>query len=273
MNIRRHFVQLLSTLAANPFPGNLLRGRIYQGPGKKICVPFLNCYGCPAALGACPLGTLQSLVAPPLARLSLYVVGIILLAGSIAGRFVCGWLCPFGFLQDLLGKLKRKKLAIPRQLTFLKFVLLPLVILLPILVLDQNGIGSPYFCRFICPAGTLTAGVPLLLAGTGFRSLLGPVFLGKLFFLVLILTGAVLTYRPFCRVFCPLGAFLGLFNRFSLFRLSTSSSCNDCGRCIKACPAELQLPRQQNSAECIRCLECVRTCPAKAMRFGPENRD
>lgn len=267
MGIRRHLVQLLSALAANPFLGNLFSGRTYRGPGKKVCVPFLNCYGCPAALGACPVGALQSLVAPPLARLSFYVVGVIVLAGAVAGRLMCGWLCPFGFLQDLLGRLKPEKLAIPRPFTALKFIILPLLLLLPILWLDEYGFGSPYFCRLLCPAGTLTAGVPLLLADVSYRSLVGPVFWWKLFFLLFILVAAVLSFRPFCRVFCPLGAFFGLFNRVSLFRLSTAPSCTSCGRCQKACPVELQLPRQQNSAECIRCLECVKACPVKAMRF------
>ncbi|MEW5784646.1 MAG: 4Fe-4S binding protein [Bacillota bacterium] len=267
MLVRRRLVQFLSTLLANAKLGNFLSGQIYRGPLKQVCVPFLNCYGCPAALGACPLGSLQSLAEAPQSRLSFYVWGGMLLAGGLAGRFICGWLCPFGLLQDLLKRGSRIRLRLPKYLPALKFLLLPLVVLLPAVVVDQYGFGSPYFCQFICPAGTLTAGLPLLASGPEFYHLIGPLFWFKLALLFLILAAAVIYYRPFCRVLCPLGAFWGLFNRIAYFRLIAAPSCAACGRCSQTCPVQLTLPGQLNSSECIRCLDCVKACPHGALKF------
>ncbi len=265
---RRRLLQIISALAVNARLGNFLRGKIYQGALKQICVPFLNCYACPGALGACPLGSLQSLAAAPAPKLSFYVLGSMALAGGVAGRLMCGWLCPFGLVQDLLHRTGRLKLLLPKYLPYCKYILLPLVVLLPAFAVDRHGFGSPYFCRFICPAGTLTAGLPLLGAGTEFRHLVEFTFWWKLGLLLVILTAAVFFYRPFCRVLCPLGAFWGLFNRVSFFCLTAAPSCNSCGRCTRACPVRLTLPAQRNSTECIRCLECVKVCPHGALKFS-----
>jgi ferredoxin-type protein NapH len=264
----RRMVQVVSTLAANARLGNFLSGRIYQGLAKKVCVPFLNCYACPAAVGACPLGSLQSLAAAPAARLSLYVLGGMMLAGGLAGRLMCGWLCPFGLLQELLGRIRMAKLPLPRILTVLKFIILPLIVLLPAFAVNQYGFGGPYFCQFICPAGTLTAGLPILSVRPEYNHLIGLIFWFKAGLLTIILLASVVYFRPFCRVLCPLGAFWGIFNRVALFQLNASQDCNSCGQCGQTCPVNLTLPAQRNNPECIRCLECTRACPLSALRFG-----
>jgi ferredoxin-type protein NapH len=268
--LRRHIVQAVTALAVNFKLGNFLTGELYQGKLKYYCVPFLNCYSCPAAVGACPLGSLQSLAAAPVAKLSLYVLGGMIAAGGLAGRLMCGWLCPFGFLQDLLAKLSRVKLFLPRWLIRLKYFALPLVVLLPILLVDAYGFGAPYFCQYICPAGTLTAGIPLMLTGRELWPLAGFVFWWKIALLLAILLAAVFIYRPFCRILCPLGAFWGLFNRVSLFRLTLAGDCSACVRCTQACPVGLSLPEERNSAECIRCMACTGSCPHGALQFKPE---
>lgn len=265
--LRRHLVQAVTALVANFKPGNFLTGEIYQGKLKQYCVPFLNCYSCPAAVGACPLGSLQSLAAAPAARLSLYVLGGMIVAGGLAGRLMCGWLCPFGFLQDFLARISRIKLALPRWLIKLKYLALPLVVLLPVLLVDAYGFGGPYFCQYICPAGTLTAGIPLLLTGRDLWPLVGLVFWWKIFLLLVVLVAAVFIYRPFCRILCPLGAFWGLFNRVALFRLALTGACSACNRCAKACPVGLSLPEERNSAECIRCMACVGSCSHEVLQF------
>ena len=73
-------------------------GKIYQGQTKNVCVPGINCYSCPGAVGACPLGSLQGALGN---RSTLfYVGGTLLLYSILFGRMICGWLCPFGFIQD-----------------------------------------------------------------------------------------------------------------------------------------------------------------------------
>ena len=116
---------------------------------KKFCVPGLNCYSCPGALGSCPIGSLQAVIAGRSFDFSFYVAGFLIMVGAVCGRFVCGWLCPFGLLQDLLHKipvpLKLRKLPGDKWLKYLRYVVLVLfVVLLPLLVVDIVGQGKPW---------------------------------------------------------------------------------------------------------------------------------
>ena len=270
---RRLIVQLTALVLANPFPGNFLNGTLYRGSLKGFCVPFLNCFSCPAAVASCPLGAIQNVLAAPFTRIPFYVVGFMVVVGALAGRWVCGWLCPFGFIQELMGRLSRFKKSIPPWLawtTLTKYLLLILLFILPVIWVDASGYGSPYFCQFICPKGTLSAGIPLILSDPGsYAPLVGTIFWVKIFILGAVLVGSILVNRPFCRLLCPLGAFWGLFNRFSFFRLHLEEvGCNSCGRCEKICPVDLQLPENRNSRECVRCLICRDACPRGALSWG-----
>ncbi len=135
-------------------------------------------------------------------------------------------------------------------------------------LVSAGGIGEPYFCKFLCPAGTLEAGLTLGLLRPELRSLLGFLFLWKAVLLALFLVAMVFIYRPFCRVACPLGAFYGLFNCFSLWRLEVAAGCDHCGRCRHSCPLGIQVDVAPNSAECIRCLACRDACPRGLLSFG-----
>ena len=84
-----------------------LQGKLYQGGGKAVCVPGLNCYSCPGAAGACPIGAFQAVVGSSKFRFSYYITGILILLGVLLGRFICGFLCPFGWFQELLHKIPR----------------------------------------------------------------------------------------------------------------------------------------------------------------------
>ena len=101
----RGFIQAAATLITNIHLPNFAKGGIYQGAGKTVCVPGLNCYSCPAASGACPIGSFQSVVGSSKFNFSYYVTGTLILLGVLLGRFVCGFLCPFGWLQELLHKI------------------------------------------------------------------------------------------------------------------------------------------------------------------------
>lgn len=268
--MRRRLVQVVAALVSNAYLPGFLRGRIYQGEWKRVCVPFLNCYSCPGALGACPVGAMQSLTVSS-RSLSLYVSGLIVACGALVGRLVCGWLCPFGLLQELMAKLHRGKILIPRPLLKIKYVVLLLTVLLPLVWLSPvTGVSAPYFCMYLCPAGTLEAGLPLVLLNPSLRPLAGALFLWKVSLLLVILVAMIFVWRPFCRLLCPLGAFYGLCNRVSFYRLQINrADCNSCGKCGQDCPAKLPVWENPQSAECIRCLQCIKSCHRKAISWGP----
>jgi ferredoxin-type protein NapH len=268
--MKRRLVQVISAFASNAYLPGFLNGSIYQGAWKRACVPFLNCYSCPGALVACPVGAMQSLAVSS-QSLSLYVGGIVLACGALVGRLVCGWLCPFGLLQELVAKLHRVKIIIPGPLLKIKYVVLLLTLLLPLLWINPvTGLSAPYFCMYICPAGTLEAGLPLVLMNPSLRPLVGTLFLWKVGLLLVLLVTMVFVWRPFCRMLCPLGAFYGLCNRVSLYQLQINrADCNNCGKCGQACPVGLPVREDPRSTECIRCLQCIGACHRKAISWGP----
>lgn len=274
--LRRHLrtaVQVAFAALTNGYAAGFLQGKIYRGAAKAVCVPGLNCYSCPGALGSCPIGALQAVLGSRSYRICLYVVGFLFLFGAALGRFVCGWLCPFGLVQDLLHKIplpkgwKRKKLPGDRGLRLLKYgILVGFVLLLPSLVVDVTGQGMPWFCEYICPSGTLMGGVPLLLTNPPLRAAAGGLFAWKAVLLAALLLLSVAVYRPFCRYLCPLGAVYGLFNPIALHRFAVEEhKCVRCGKCQSACKLDIAAYKTPNSRECIRCGECLRACPTGAL--------
>jgi len=254
----RQLLQLLSTVLVNSYIGTFYVKAININPLKGICVPFLNCYACPTALFSCPIGTLQHFMA--IRAIPVYLLGFIAMIGITTGRMACGWLCPFGFLQDLMYKIKSPKFKIPVIYSYLKYaVLVFLVLIIP------YQTGELWFSK-LCPAGTLTAGIPWALWNptnpTTGRPVLpdGP---GLIFYLSLIilfgfLIWFVVSKRPFCRTACPMGALLSLFNRYSMVRLEVAPQCDGCNTCQANCPVDLDVYVDANSMECIRCLECTK---------------
>lgn len=233
----RKLVQAGWGLLSNGYVKGFLPGgpSIYTGPLKRFCVPGMNCYSCPGALGACPIGALQSALTARRRRFPLYVLGWLAAIGLLVGRFVCGWLCLFGLVQELLYKIPTPKLRIPdkidRPLRYLKYgVLALLVVGLPLLWRSEYGAGIPFFCEYLCPVGTLEGGVPLVLLNDVLRPALGWLFRWKLLILIVCILSSIFIYRPFCKYLCPLGAFYALFQRVSLIRMRVdASACVNCG--------------------------------------------
>ena len=129
----RGWIQATAALLTNIHLPNFLQGKLYQGGGKAVCVPGLNCYSCPGAAGACPIGAFQAVVGSSKFRFSYYITGILILLGVLLGRFICGFLCPFGWFQELLHKIPSPKLSTKRlkPLRYVKYaVLLIMVVLL-----------------------------------------------------------------------------------------------------------------------------------------------
>lgn len=267
----RGFIQAVATLITNIHLPNFAKGGIYQGAEKTVCVPGLNCYSCPAAAGACPIGAFQSVVGSSKFSFSYYVTGTLILLGVLLGRFVCGFLCPFGWLQELLHKIPCKKLSTKRlkPLTYIKYgVLLLAVVLLPVLVVNDVGMGDPFFCKYICPQGVLEGAIPLAAVNAGIRSALGQLFTWKLFVLIAVVVLSVLFYRPFCKWICPLGAFYAWFNRISLLQLQVDQNkCISCGKCGRVCKMDVAVPQTPNHNECIRCGACITACPTQAIHY------
>lgn len=270
----RHRVQILWAFLSNSYLAGFAKGKIYQGKLKNLCVPGLNCYSCPGALGSCPVGAMQAVVGSWNFKLTFYVAGFLMFIGALTGRFVCGWLCPFGLIQDLLHKIPfQKNIGIfpgDRFLRKLKYVIfLVFVILMPMFIVDLLGQGAPYFCKLICPAGTLEGGLPLVLLNKGMRGAIGWLYAWKNVLLVVILVLSVIIYRPFCKYICPLGAVYSLFQPISVFRYRVDQElCTHCGACAKACKMQVDPVKSPNHPECIRCGQCKKVCPTGALDYN-----
>ena len=268
MDKRRFSIQAVFALLHNANLKGFLTGKIYQGAGKNICVPGLNCYSCPGAVGACPIGSLQGFLSGLKFRFPYYVLGFLIFFGALLGRAVCGFLCPFGFFQELLHKIpfpiKKNSFAGDRQLRWVKYA----VLLLMVVILPLCFALTPFFCKYLCPAGTLS-GILLAVHDSMLRAQLGGIFLWKAFVLAAVIVGCLIVFRPFCKYLCPLGAIYGFFNRIALYRMDLDADrCVSCGKCKKVCPMGVDPVRECNSAECIRCGDCVRNCPVNAIHMG-----
>jgi len=260
----RKLVQVICAVLYNCNITGFAKGSIYKGNTKGICVPGLNCYSCPGAVGACPLGSLQSALVSSKYKLPYYVLGILIIFGLLLGRVICGFLCPFGLLQEILYKIptpKLKKSSVTRRLSYLKYIFLAVfVVIIPL------TLAMPGFCKFICPAGTLEGGIPLVAMNESLRAMIGWLFSWKTIVLAAVIVGVVLVYRGFCRFICPLGAIYGFFNRVSLFGIKLDEhKCIGCGKCVHECRMDV---KQVGDHECINCGDCMEKCPAKAIGFG-----
>ena len=229
----RTWIQASAVFLSNLFLLNLPEGRIYQGNLKKFCVPGLNCYSCPAASGACPVGALQAVSGSSKFTISFYVTGFLMMLGVLFGRFVCGFLCPFGWFQELLHKIPSRKFSTKKMkpLRYLKYAV-------------------------------------LLIANSSIRAALGSLFTWKACILAAVIVSSVLFYRPFCKWLCPLGAFYALFNRISLLNMQVDKdTCISCRKCADVCGMDVDITKTSGHSECIRCGVCIKNCPVDAISF------
>lgn len=274
--IKKHLrllVQALFTIITNGYIKGFTDGKIYQGKLKSVCVPGLNCYSCPGAFGSCPLGSLQASLAQKNLHIPFFVTGFLFFTGALLGRFVCGWLCPFGLVQDLLYKIplfnKKKHFPYHRILKNIKYAaLLFFVLIFSMFWKGDYGVGVPWFCKYICPSGTLLGALPLMAVNEGLRAAAGALFQWKVLVLLAVVILSIKVFRPFCQYICPLGAIYGFFNSISLVHLEVSEeSCISCGKCQKECPVDIKTYETPNSSACIRCGKCVQSCPTEAIAW------
>ncbi len=255
--IRRRTVQLVSLFALHASWGPEL---------KWFCNPVLTCHSCALSWFACPIGVLVHFsgyhIFPWVA------LGTMLLFGALIGRMLCGWMCPFGLLMDLLHKIPSPKFELPRWTAYTKYLVLGLMVFLLPFLLGESTMWS--FCRF-CPASAIEVTIPGLVQG-GVGSIDGWL-VAKLAVLLAVVVLAVMSRRSFCKTLCPIAALLGPLNHFSFWAMKspTPQPCPGCGKCDRACPTHIEPSirlRQGLSANrhenCIVCHDCQNACPSHA---------
>lgn len=276
----RTAVQIACVFLLNPF---FFR---YMG----VCVPVMNCWACPAAAFSCPVGVVGNFLVRGLFPFA--VIGVTVLCAMVAGRILCGWVCPFGFLQDLLNKIPSPKFVVPDRVNRWLFVA-PLAFLVGAVFLVPLFLGTDsklYFCNF-CPAGALEAGIPFHIMkseGTFLEITLELFTFWRVWILVACLVAFVVIKRPFCRLICPIGIAMGLFNWLSFLKISHGlhywgkffkaklapvKACplDDCGCCTDECPVDLVAIRDVNKRDCIYCYLCTEACPPRGGQDGSCN--
>ena len=274
MPSKRKIMQLYFALLFNANLKGFSNGSIYQGDAKVFCAPGVNCYSCPGAVAACPLGSLQGAFSSPNHSTIYYILGILLLYCILFGRMLCGWACPFGLIGELLYKIKSPKLKkspVTRLLSFFKYVVLVFFVLIVPITYAIRKVPLPAFCKYICPVGTIEGGLGLLSnkVNNSLFSLLGPLFTWKFMLMISVVVGSIFIFRLFCRFLCPLGALYGLFNKISVFGVKVDEEkCTHCNLCVAQCKVDIKHVGDQ---ECIACGECIPVCPTKAISWkGPK---
>jgi len=237
------------------------------GPEAKwLCNPVLSCHSCVLSWFACPIGVFVHYSGWHL--FPWIAAGTVLLVGALVGRLLCGWVCPFGFVQDLLHKIPSPKISLPKWTSNIKYlVLVMMVFALPFLLGEQTWFS---FCR-ICPAAALQVSMPAAI-GSGF-DLTGPMVVRfSVLFGVIVLV--ILSSRAFCKVLCPIGALMSPLNYVSYWFVGLPrEQCRVCKSCDKVCSTD-DVPSERirnnvppnRSLDCIVCHECKHACEEATAR-------
>lgn len=254
-------------------------------------VPTMACIYAEDRGGACFLYPFQRFMSLPLRTLIgatilpfLIYLGTFFLWGLVFGKAFCGWICPLGFLQDLLTRARqflgidgaRFRWASKERFQWVKYALLALLILIPMGIGNSLG-GLPKlsgdwavpFCQ-ICPGKSL---LPLFSGDTShllidFSSPVKLALTSLLMFLTgVFLIGGFVKRRWFC-LYCPMAALLSLFDRIGFVGLKKKGeACTRCGNCYRACPMEIREIADERdrkhmvTQDCILCMRCVEVCP------------
>jgi ferredoxin-type protein NapH len=219
-----------------------------------VCSPVFHCYSCPLATFACPIGVLANFSA--LHMIPFAAIGTLVFLGAAFGSFICGWACPFGFLQDLVAKIPTPKITLPAWMGSFRYVsLIIFVFAIPFLWGEGHAL---FFCR-LCPAGALEGALPnVAQTAVAGKEIIWPTAT-KMIILGLFFLAMLFTWRPWCTLFCPLGAIYSLFDPISLFYLRFHRDrCKDCPSCRSLCRNCVRPEWRVNGLSCVRCLECTK---------------
>src|SRR6266571_2395137 len=222
-------------------------------------------------------------------------IGIMFVVGALLGRFMCGWICPVGFLQDVITGVKgRVDSVTARTQNYwirLKYVLVVLAFLISGTLAvslyyygTTSGTGVDYRSSLgpfadglfiaIPPDGTIFGTLPVLLA-QAWRSQFNISSIPIITWLnILILVGFVYAAwripRFWCRYLCPVGAIMAVTQRNSMLGMHRDPvKCSNCKECETACPMQVPILdldfKKFNHSECILCMACIDACPAGAL--------
>jgi len=252
--LKRRIVQIASLLALHSSWGPEL---------KWFCNPVLSCHSCVLSWFACPIGVFVHFSGYRI--FPFFALGTVLLLGILIGKLFCGWVCPFGFLQDILHKIPTRKIEIPKQTSDIKyFVLFLSVFLFPFFLGEQTWYS---FCR-ICPAAAIQVTIPDLII-KNFHSI-STLTIIKLSILFIVIVFVILNSRSFCKVLCPIGAILAPLNYISFWTVKfPPESCLSCAKCDKTCITDVKPSKRINknipanrSLDCVVCHDCQKVCPS-----------
>ena len=266
----RAIFQWCSLILANSYLGFIRTKQVYQGALKSGCVPFLNCHTCPSALFSCPIGTIQHFMT--MRKFPFLLTGYLAAIGISVGALACGWLCPFGLLQDLLYKIKSFKIRLPEKLTVLRYIVLIFLVALIPLVTQETWFSK------LCPMGTIQAAMPWVIWNPVIpvyaepavsMQTIGFLFTVKILIALLFIALFVVAKRPFCRLACPLGAIFGFFNRYSILQFEVNTKdCKNCHKCADTCPVDINISDDPKASTCVRCFSCLK-CENVKVSIGP----
>ena len=299
VNIKHALLRIRTLRIISQFVFFLLFNAVLFGfEPLPLPIPVLQSLGNPAKTVGDAFATTQYMLYET--TLPLLPLASFLIAAVILGRALCGWACPFGFIQDILGYIKRKHIEISsrahKDMVYIKYGILGAVLFISMTISATITMGIGYSYRnalgvfahapfnALSPHDTLFAILPTMIynafsTGAPFQDILGgiialsPLFWTRLFILVLVLVFAVYTPRSWCKYLCPVGAIMALLNHFSFLGLKRDvvhCTKESCRKCVEACPMKvpiLDLPWEKfTHAECIYCLECVDVCKTKALK-------
>jgi len=192
----------------------------------------------------------------------LIILVTIILSSFLFRKGFCSWVCPIGFISEMLGNLSdkffHKRILPPRWLDSilrsLKYVLTAFFIWFIVIKMSPQSVES-----FLYSDYNVMSDVLMLRFFTDI-SFFALVTISILFALSLVVRGF------WCRYLCPYGALLGIFGMISPTRIRRSAStCIDCTACAKVCPAFIKVDKVKEvlSDECSGCMACVDSCPVK----------
>ena len=223
--------------------------------------------------------------------------GLILLAVTLLfGRVFCNWMCPYGTLHQFFGWIfnirkhqERWKSNLYLPIYFLKYAILIVFLIMAWLGSLQIGLLDPIclmyrtFTAAIAPASDMLVGAATdrlsqaqldatfleslkFAPGVQSRVFVGSFWIGL--FLASLVGMNLVIPRFFCRVMCPLGALLGAFSRFAVFRINRNvHRCTDCNLCLTRCEGAADPQSQVRLSECFACMNCIDDCPEDALSF------
>ena len=261
-----------------------------------LLLPILQPSGTPGRTVGNAFSAMEYMMSEGLAPL--LPLAMFLLIGALFGRILCGWACPFGLVQDVLGYARKRPFEVAahthRGAIRLKYYILGIVMLISGTLALSLALGAEQAQRYkealgpyasgpftaLSPAETLFSLLPALVVKLleigevkvkDFLAGLPWVFWARLIIMVAVLILVAYVPRGWCRYLCPVGAMMALFSRFSLLGLRIDVvKCDRCGECVRACPMMVRLldqePEKISDPECIYCFRCVAACPHGAIK-------